>query len=339
MKAAVFHGPRDIRTEEVEKPVIGENEVLVRVRACGICGSDLHMYKLDLHPEKLCRQTEKGGVPGHEYSGEVVEVGSSVQGFDVGDRVSALTLGGMAEYNPAMVFPGLTVHKLPDEVSFEEAATLEPLANSIHATMRGNPKAGERAVVFGAGIIGLGIVQYIGTLGIDLDKLIVVDVSDRRLEKATQLGADITINAAIEDPYKKMVELLGETPLMFYPSEMSPAVDIVYDCVGYIKERPEPPVIQQAINIVREGTGRIVCHGIFEEIVPLELSEMVLKQADVLGSFGFTAQEMVEALELMRTGKVDRKCLVSHEFPLDEAKEAFEMQCRTDESVKVLVKP
>ena len=339
MKAAVFHGPRDIRTEEVEKPVIGENEVLVRVRACGICGSDLHMYKLDLHPEKLCRQTEKGGVPGHEYSGEVVEVGSSVQGFDVGDRVSALTLGGMAEYNPAMVFPGLTVHKLPDEVSFEEAATLEPLANSIHATMRGNPKAGERAVVFGAGIIGLGIVQYIGTLGIDLDKLIVVDVSDRRLEKATQLGADITINAAIEDPYKKMVELLGETPLMFYPSEMSPAVDIVYDCVGYIKERPEPPVIQQAINIVREGTGRIVCHGIFEEIVPLELSEMVLKQTDVLGSFGFTAQEMAEALELMRTGKVDRKSLVSHEFPLDEAKEAFEMQCRTDESVKVLVKP
>ena len=209
----------------------------------------------------------------------------------------------------------------------------------MHATMRGNPKAGERAVVFGAGIIGLGIVQYIGTLGIDLDKLIVVDVSDRRLEKATQLGADITINAAIEDPYKKMVELLGETPLMFYPSEMSPAVDIVYDCVGYIKERPEPPVIQQAINIVREGTGRIVCHGIFEEIVPLELSEMVLKQTDVLGSFGFTAQEMAEALELMRTGKVDRKSLVSHEFPLDEAKEAFEMQCRTDESVKVLVKP
>lgn len=339
MKAAVFHGPMDIRTEEVEKPGIGENEILVKVNVCGICGSDLHMYKLNLFTDLLCRELEKGGIPGHEYSGDIVEIGSQVQGLEIGDRVATISMGGMAEYAPVMVIPGFTVFKLPDEVSYEEAATLEPLANSIHATLKGNPKQGEKAVVFGAGIIGLGIVQCMRALEIDLDKLIVVDVSDHRLEVAKKLGADITINASREDPYEKVVALFGETPLMFYPQRTAPMIDIAYDCVGYIKERPEPPVMQQAINIVREGTGRIVCHGIFEEIVPLELTDMVAKQVDIFGSFAFTPEEIAQALELMRTKKVDRKCLISHEFSLDDAKEAFEMQCKIDESVKVLIKP
>jgi threonine dehydrogenase-like Zn-dependent dehydrogenase len=228
---------------------------------------------------------------------------------------------------------------LPPEVSYEEAATLEPLANSLHATLKANPAKGENAVIFGAGIIGLGVVQCLKTLEVGLNKIVVVDVSDYRLEVAKRLGADEIINASAVDPYEKVIELVGSAPLIFQPTESAPAVDIIYDCVGYIKERPEPPVIQQALNMVRDFTGRIVVHGIFEEIVSLDLLPLVAKQVDVLGSYGFIPSEVEQALELIRIKKVDRQGLITHEFSLDQAKEGFEAQCKIEESVKVLIKP
>jgi len=313
---------------------------LIKVKACGICGSDLHMYKLDLYREKLCRQTDKGGVPGHEFSGEVVKVGNQVQDFQIGDRVAAVSRGGgMAEYNPVLVFPGFNVFKLPPEVSYEEAATLEPLANSLHATLKGHPAGGENAVIFGAGIIGLGIVQCLKALELGLKKIIMVDVSDGRLDMARQLGADEIINADRTDPEEKIREIVGWSPLMTYSEESSALVDVIYDCVGYIKGRSGPPVLQQALNLVREFTGRIIVHGLFEELIPLDLTPFVLKQVDLLGSFGFLPDEIAQALELIRTGKVDRKAIISHEFPLAQAKKAFDMQCEVDKSVKVIIKP
>jgi 2-desacetyl-2-hydroxyethyl bacteriochlorophyllide A dehydrogenase len=339
MKAACYHGPMNITTEEVEKPEIGDGEILVRVKACGICGSDLHMYKLGLFSESLCRQTEKGGIPGHEFSGEVVEVGDFVKGFGVGDRVAAIFHGGIAEYAPVPVLPGLTVIKLPPEVKFEEAATLEPLANSLHAAMKANPAEGENAVVFGAGIIGLGVIQCLKALEVNLNKIIAVDVSDRRLEMAKQLGADEIINASVDDTFEKAKELTGSTPMLVAPTIFIPNIDIAYDCVGYIKDRSEPQVIQQAINMVREFTGRIVIHGAFEDTVNLDLMPLVAKQANIFGSFGFSPEELAQALELIRTKRVDRQCLISHEFPLEQAHEAFETQVRVEDSVKVIVKP
>jgi 2-desacetyl-2-hydroxyethyl bacteriochlorophyllide A dehydrogenase len=321
-------------------PEAGDDEIMIKIKACGICGSDLHMYKLDLHTDKLCRETSKGGIPGHEFSGDVVKVGKNVQNLQIGDRVAAVSRGGgMAQFNPVMVFPGFNVFKLPPEVGYEEAATLEPLANSLHATLRGHPVKGENAVVFGAGIIGLGIVQCLKALEIGLNKIVVVDVSDSRLNMAMKLGADETVNAARTDPEVKIREIMGWTPLMIYPEESSAMVDVVYDCVGYIKERTEPPVIQQAINLVKEFTGRIVVHGLFEEIVSLDLSPFVMKQVDVLGSFAFSPDEIAQALELIQAGKVNRKQIISHEYPLDQAGQAFDMQCDVDNSVKVIVKP
>jgi len=338
MKAAVFYGPRDVRTEEVEKPGIQDNEILVKVKACGICGSDLHMYKLGLFSELLCRQLEKGGIPGHEFSGEVVKVGRKVRRIKEGDRVAAIYHGGMAEYTPVPVFQGFNVHKLPPEVSYEEAATLEPLANSVHATLRANPSKGENAVIFGAGAIGLGIIQCLKALEVGLNKIIVVDISDLRLKVAKQLGADEVINASLDIPNEKILEFVGSVPLMLLPTETTPAVDIVYDCVGYIKEHPGTPVIQQAINMVRELKGRVLVHGIFEENVNLDLLPMVGKQISVIGSFGFIPSEVKQALDLIQSKKVDRLKIISHEFSLERAKEAFETQCKVNESVKVLIK-
>jgi len=339
MKAAVYHGPMDIRTEEVDKPKIRDNRILVNVKACGICGSDLHMYKLDLYKDILCWRVENGGIPGHEFSGEVVEVGSKVKDLKVGDRVAAMFLGGMAEYAPVPPLPGRTMAKLSPEVSYEEGATLEPLANSLHAALKGNPAKGENAVVFGAGIIGLGVIQCLKALDVGLNKIIAVDVSDLRLEAAKRVGADEIINAAEDDSYERVMEIVGTVPLMFQPKQVTPAVDIVYDCVGYIKDRPEPLVIQKALDMCREIKGRIIVHGIFEETVTLDLEPMVIKQIDILGSFGFFPPDVEQSLEMIRNKKVDRLGLISHQFPLDQAKEAFDTQCKVEESVKVIVKP
>lgn len=339
MRAAVFYGPRDVRMEEVELPKINENEILVKVKACGICGSDLHMYKLGLFSDTLCRQLKKGGIPGHELSGEVVKVGRKVRRIKEGDRVAAMSNGGMAEYIPVPVFSGLTVYKLPPEVSYEEAATLEPLANSIHATLRANPSKGENVAIFGVGTIGLGIIQCLKALELGLNKIIAVDISDYRLKLAKQLGADGVINANVNDPNEKIVDFVGSIPLTIAPTIANPRVDVAYDCVGYIKEHPGIPVIQQAINMVRDFKGRVLVHGLFEENVSLDLLPMVGKQINIIGSFGALPLEIKQALELIRTKKIDRSKIISHEFPLDRAKEAFETQCKINESIKVLIKP
>jgi len=118
-----------------------------------------------------------------------------------------------------------------------------------------------------------------------------------------------------------------------------PAVDIVYDCVGLIVDRPEPPVIQQAINIVRPGTGRVVVHGVFEAPVTLELSSFVGKQTQLIGSYGGSPEDTVKSLELLEREAVDREIIISHEFPLDQAKEAFDAQMGVESSVKVMINP
>lgn len=341
MKAAVYYCPQDVRTEEVEMPKLEDHEILVKVKACGICGSDLHMYKLGLFSDTLCRESEKGGIPGHEFSGEVVKVGRRVRRLNEGERVAAVYFGGMAEYTPVPFFRGVNVHILPPEVSYNEAATLEPLANSLHATLRGNPSKGETAVIFGAGGIGLGIVQCLKALELEMNKIIVVDKSDHRLNIAKQLGADVVINASVDDPNEKILDIVGYITMFLegFSELQIPKVDVVYDCVGYMKSHPGTPVIQQAIDMVRTIRGRIVIHGLFEENVNLDLLPLVGKQNTIIGSFGFDPSDIKQALELMQSKKIDRTKIISHEFPLDQAKEAFEMQCNVNESVKVLIKP
>ncbi len=338
MKAAIFHEPMKVTMEEVPVPKIGDADILVRVHACGICGSDLHMYRLGIFSEMLCRSSEGGLIPGHEFAGVVAEVGKDVEGISVGDRVMALTFGGMAEYvpiTPALL--GFNVYKVPEEVNWVEAATTEPLANSLHATQLGSLADGQNAMIFGAGIIGLGVIQSIKVMGFDLNKVIMVDVSDKRLAMAKDLGVTDVINAAKEDVYQRAMELTGEVPItIIQGAATSPAVDVIYDCVGYIQERPETPVIQQALMIAREY-GKVVVHGVFEAPVTLELMPMVLKHVQVLGSYGFVPDDAIKALELMRDRQVDRMKLVSHEYPIEEAGQAFDIMCQVDNSVKVVV--
>ncbi len=138
---------------------------------------------------------------------------------------------------------------------------------------------------------------------------------------------------------EKAAEIAGTETIGPRRETATPKVDIVYDCVGYIKDRPEPTVLQQAMELVRFQKGRIVVHGVFEDAVTLDLMPLVFKQTEIIGSYGFVPEEVNRALALMAEGRIDRRALISHEFPLDEASEAFEAQCVVDESVKVLIIP
>jgi len=340
MKAVIFHAPRKVTTATVDRPAIGPADILIKVSSCCICGSDLHMYKLGLFTDFICRASEAGPIPGHEFSGEVAEIGREVKGLSAGDRVAAFTNGGMAEYVPVSpALPGINVFKIPDEVSDREAATLEPLGNSVHAVAKGNPAQGENAVVFGAGIIGLGVIQVLRAIDLDPEKVIAVDVSDKRLETALKVGATHTINAGRENVYSRVQEIAGtsETPVM--RGMQFPKADMVFDCVGYIRDRPEPPVLEQGIMIVRPLTGRIVAHGVFEAPLTLDFSPLVAKQVQIIGSYGSWPEDTLKALELMRTKKIDRAGLISHEFSLDQVAEAFETSCTVENSIKVILNP
>ena len=315
-------------------PSIQDDEILIKVKACGICGSDLHMYKLNMFSLALLRPIAKGGIPGHELSGCVEKVGSKVRDIKEGDRVVAFNSGGMAEYAPVR-----NVVKIPPEVSYEEAATLEPLSNSYYALMKGNPSKEENIVVFGAGTIGLGIIQCLKALNMPINKLIAIDLSDLRLNTAKQLGADEVINARKNHPLVKIKRLVESVPFPVMPTVSIPKVDVIFDCVGYVKDQKGSIVIQQAVNMASPITGRIVIHGLFEDIVPLSFMEVVTKQITLIGSFGFTPETVLKSLQLLQNKKVDQSKIITHEFPLDKAKEAFETQCNTEESIKVLIKP
>ena len=334
MKAAVYRGPRDVRFEEIDKPILEKGDVLLRVRACGICGSDLHTYRHGMF-EDLGTPAGSGRVMGHEFSGEIAEINGDVPGIKVGDRVCTVGTGGNAEYIriPAMMAPFLV--PIPEGISFEEAATTEPLATSLHAVNLAKPVDGETHVIMGAGIIGLGVLQSLKAIA--SVRTIVMDISDKRLDMASQLGADVTVNAKREDPVQKIIDLVG-TEQMSYMPEKTGTADVVYDCAGLPLNYTGTPVLQQAINMTKVN-GKVVVVSIFEKPPELEINMMVRKGITLYGSWAWSIDEFLQALELIGSGKVDRKPLITHTFPLEQASEAFETQLKTEEAVKVILTP
>lgn len=333
MKAAVFRGPGDIRFEHVEKPSLREGDVLIRVRACGICGSDLHTYRHGMFLD-LGSPVEAGRILGHEFSGEVAETGGEVPGVRVGDRVVTVGIGANAEYirvpraNVGMLLP------FDESISFVEAATTEPLATSLHAVKLGNPQDGEHHVVIGAGIIGLGILQCIKAFS--SASVTVVDLSDKRLAKARELGADETINAGDVNLLEALTGRAdGQNELLDQPTG---SVDTVYDSAGMGKHFKGPSVLEQALNIVRpEGT--VVVVAVFEQDIAIDPNIIVRKGIRLVGSWAWSMDEFVESSRLITSGRIDRKPLVSHTFPLEQASDAYETQLKAEEAVKVVFTP
>ena len=304
-------------------------DVLIRVRASGICGSDLHPYR-------MAEPADPGRIMGHEFSGDIAELGSEVEGLKVGDRVMAVAFGANAEYIRISRESRAIIIPLPPEVSYEEAATNEPLANSLHIVNLADPTDEETIVIMGAGAIGLGALQVFKVRS--SARVIVVDLSEGRLAVAQELGAETVINAGREDPYQKILEMTGSTTIPFMEAMPAGSVDTVCDCAGWFADDTGITPLQQAMLMLKQN-GKVVEHSIFEKPPEVNYFLLVCKGIRLQGSWGFVLEEYAQALELIRSGKVDRKPLITHEFPLDRVQEAFETQLRYDEAIKVLIKP
>lgn len=321
MKAAFLYGPHDIRVENVSDPTLEPTGIIIQVKACGICGSDLHIYKQGGPPEQL-------PILGHEFSGDVVEVGANVVDIRKGDRVTALSGGAYAEYvGIPMALLNMTVFRLPDELSYEVGATIEPLTLGIHAATRAEPKAEDTVVVLGAGMIGQGTMQAFKAVGVS--RVIVSEIGKKRREVAKAMGADVVINAAEEDPVLRVLELTSGV-----------GADIVAECAG------APATFQQALDMVRGGGmmqadmlrpgGKIILEGVYEEPIQWEPVNAIVKGVVMIACFGGC---FPPTIEFLRTGKINTRPLITHEFPLDKIQEAFVTQQKVEEAIKVLIKP
>ncbi len=334
MKAAVLYGPRDIKVEEVPTPRPGTGEVILKVKACGICGSDLHDYK-NFNYTELGEQVPGGRVLGHEFSGEIFELGVGVEGLNKGDRVVSIANGANAEFIrlSAMVRP--LILPIPPELSFVEAATNEPLATSLHAVNLASPVEGETIVIMGAGLIGLGVLQILKAL--HKVKTVVIDVSDKRLEMAKKIGADVILNALRDDPYQKMQEMTGSMKIQ-YLDYLVPNVDTVFDCAGWSAEAKGSPPLWQALLMVKQN-GKVIEVAVFEKPAEIDFNIIMRKNIYLTGSWGWNPLEFFYALDLLKSGKINRKHLITHTFPLDKAKEAYETQLNAHEAIKVVLIP
>ncbi|MCD6470157.1 zinc-dependent alcohol dehydrogenase family protein [Candidatus Bathyarchaeota archaeon] len=340
MKAAVLHDVRDIRVEEVKKPEIAEDEVLIEVKAAGICGTDLHFYKGEW-------KVDMPIIPGHEFSGVIAEVGENVDGFKIGEHVVAepnITCGScyfclMSERNffcenlkavgvtvngafaEYLKIKGRNLYRIPENLSFEEAALIEPLACCIRGLDNVGIKAGESVLIVGAGPIGLLLMQLVRNFGASM--IIQTDLEDYRLEKALELGADRVVNVRKEDPIKVIKELTGGY-----------GVDVAIEAVG------SPKAITQAVEAVRKG-GRVNIFGVSPQDAVWQVKpfDLYSKELTITTSYRspYTFQR---AVKMASSGRLKLKPLISHIFPLEKIAEAFEiLDKKLDNVMKVILKP
>ncbi len=339
VKVAMWHGGKDIRIEDAPKPRIKRGEALIRVRAVGICGSELHVY------EGISKRRVPPLVMGHEFSGEVAEVEDGAAGIQKGDRVAVEPIircgtceqcargrsnicsnmrlmglhmtGAFAEY---VAVPAEKCYKIPDNVSFEEGSTAEPLSVGLHAVNRASIGLGDAVVVLGAGVIGLMSVQAAKIAG--AAKVLVTDLFDYRLKLARKLGADAVINVKEEDPVKVVMELTD-----------GKGVDAILEAVGIQK------TMQQAMTMVKKG-GVVTAIGMLAKTMELEMLDAVVRETELKGSYGYTPGEFKSALGLIGAGRVDVKSLITHVFPLRDIVKGFEALSEKKEGVvKVVIKP
>ncbi len=329
MRAAIVDRPGEIRVGEVPDPKPGERQVVVKVGACGICGTDLHIADGHFPP------TPYPIVPGHEFAGEIVELGADVPGeWKVGDRVAVdpslfcgycgpcraghgnlcanwgatgdTVNGAFAEY---VAVPSSTCYRMPDSMTWEEGALVEPVSCAVHGVRRVGVEAGERFLVVGAGTMGLIMQQLLQRSGAQVT---VVDRNKDRLPRAESLGAVATA-ADVKD-------LNGEK------------FDVAVDCTG------AAPAIEAAFDSIRRG-GRLLVFGVAPAEARVALSPFriyndeitIVGSMAVLHSFG-------TALDLVASGAIDTDSLLTDRLPLEQYPEAL-AKMRSGSGLKVQVLP
>ncbi|MES2898964.1 MAG: zinc-binding dehydrogenase [Pseudomonadota bacterium] len=337
MKQVRMYGLQDLRIDEVPHPVLGPRDIIVKVAAFGICGSDLNFAATGY----IGKPTGQSVPLGHELAGTIAEVGDQVSGMQVGQRIVVHPmkdgnrigtgdpeLGGFAEYllvREAKL--GDSVFPIADALPFERAVLTEPIAVGWHGLNLGKVKAGERAVVFGAGPIGLGVVSALKHRGVK--DIAVIDVIDERLQRAAQLGATLTVNSMKAAVRAELERHFGTVPRVV-SGEALVDCDIYVDCAGH------GPLLQECVVMARDG-ARIVILATHKDLVPLDIKQLMTKELTLSGSLSYPT-EFAEVIGMLDDQSVDLAPMVSHVFEFDQFPEAFKMAQNARQSAKVIVR-
>ena len=339
MRVAMYYNNRDVRLERMRVPQIGPGELLVRIRASGICGSDLmEWYRIKKAPLVL----------GHEITGEVVEVGADVVDFRDGDRVFSshhvpcgkcrycetghqsvcemlrtthFDPGGFSEF---VRIPKINVElgtfRLPDDVSFDEGSFIEPLACVVRAQRFARLTAGQTVLVIGSGISGLLHMQLARARG--AARIVATDIHEYRLAAATQFGAHETIHGAEDVPGQ--LRKVNEGRL----------ADLVVVCTGAM------PAVQQAVkSIDRGGTLLFFAPTAAGVDVPVPLFDFWRDEISIVTSYAGSGDDLTESLELIRTHQVRVAEMITHRLPLSDTGLGFQLTGSGSESIKVIIDP
>ncbi|MFB9276050.1 zinc-dependent alcohol dehydrogenase [Cohnella cellulosilytica] len=343
MKAAVISAPYRFNIEDREAPSPASGEVLIRVRAVGICGSDVHGMEADGGSRR-----PPGLIMGHEAAGEIVAVGAGVDGWKAGDRVALnpqlycghchacrrgwpnlcengvtlgsarkqLTHGAMREY---IAVPTRQIYKLPDNLSFDEGATLDFVGNAFHVMNRSNSQLGDCFLVIGTGAIGLVAVQLARLRG--AGKIIAVDTSPAKLELARKFGADRVVNPLTEDVLAAVKE---ETD--------GYGADVVLEMVGL------PSTYETAVRAAKMQ-GTVMALGFAANEVTLPIQPLLFNEVTIVGCTGFSFEGPV-VLDMIADGRIDVKPLITHEYPLEDIERGFEaLLDKKSDAIKVIIHP
>ncbi len=346
MKIARYYNNEDVREEEMAKPTIGQGEILVKVKRSGICGSDILEYYRFAKMQKLGVNSL---ILGHEIAGDIVEKDETVKHLKVGDRVfvshhvpcfdchyckqgheTACNLlhntnfdpGGFAEYVriPQINIEKKGVYVLDQSVSYEEAVFIEPLGCVCRAQRLANMKKGLTVLILGCGTSGLLHIQLAKLRG--AKKIIATDINEYRMQKAKEFGADDVFNASSDIP--KEIKELNKFRL----------ADIVIVCTGATS------AAKQALECAASGST-IIYFAVPEPGINLEvpINSYWRKEIKIMTSYGAAPQDLDEAYNWILSKRINVVSLITHRFPLNKAKEAFQIVCKAGNSLKVILEP
>jgi len=335
MKAAVLIDPFNMVIEELPKPKAGEGEIVLKVESCGICGTDLELYRIGSYTPRA--------VLGHECCGVIEKIGPGVEGWAVGDRVvvddvftcgtcefcragrermcpNITTLGSQwpgayAEYTKV---PAQALFKLPDNVSVEEGALVQILAVGYHVVQRASVAPDAKALVIGAGPVGLSVLVALRMAG--SEDIAVVAKHQVGKDAAHALGASAVIDSATEDLLHEVTQVFSSPP------------QLVIECVG------KSETVLQAMEIAEKEGTVVVVGNCFEE-VSLHPITWILKEINIKGSDGTTRDGFLAAIDWLANRKVDATAFITKTITLEELPQTMDTLSRQKDDIKVVVKP
>ncbi|MCK0530539.1 zinc-dependent alcohol dehydrogenase [Sphingobium agri] len=335
MPSARVHGVGDMRVDQVPVPEVGPRDVLVRISATGVCGSDLGY---------VAAGGLGGGAPlieplpiGHEFAGIVEKVGEQVSGIRPGQRCAvnpdAGLIGGggpAGAFAPFILIPdaraGADICPIPDSLPLEKAALAEPLSVGLHGVNIGRVQPGDKVVILGAGPIGLCTIICLRRRGVE--DILVADLSDARLERARQLGAAVMVNPSREPLVEAVGKAHGTGERFGMPYVGS---DVIIDAAG-----AQPPLAE--LLDVAKFRARIVIVALHKKPMPINLWKMMANEFSISGSIATDREdEFNECLQMLASGDIDVDPLISHRVEFAQLDEAFRIAADTDASAKVIV--